>query len=480
MKALLLSIIALFIIVPSPAMGETKTITSIGEYVMGDGETPLVAEQRAMLKAKRSAIEQAGVWIESLTVIKGEELDTDEIRTLASGITETEVLESRRSIVGNSFNFYVKIRATVTVDGLKDKIKRLKSLDYASDYKDLKGEHENLLKEMQQLKAQMASASKMESKKAIAQQISGNESRFQSSYLFESGLDKYFMRQYKEAAETFAEAIEKNPLNKQALLYLARSHKEMKSESAGQYYQKFLNTFETDNIEARKYLLGDDINKAWKTHDYKRRAELELELIKLLGTDEGVVYGHVRMQNGSPLPDYLTTSIGVKDSIFFYGGSAWDAKGVLFTTMPSGSNTLYVHNANYEETPMKLNVKRGKALNFGTYTLKKVDISKLKKIKVSVRVKKKDKSDHSGIPVYLETPGKFWKGVTDSRGYVTIEVPELKADRTWILYTGPDGQSNGYKGYASTNLWPRLPKGKSSVDLGTHILAPKKKITIIT
>lgn len=43
MKTLLLSIVALFVIMPSPVMGETKTITFTGEYVMGDGETRLLA-----------------------------------------------------------------------------------------------------------------------------------------------------------------------------------------------------------------------------------------------------------------------------------------------------------------------------------------------------------------------------------------------------------------------------------------------------
>jgi hypothetical protein len=60
-------IFKLFIIVlflcPCFALAEVKEITSEGTYNMGDGETPTVAESRALLQAKRIAVEQAGIMI---------------------------------------------------------------------------------------------------------------------------------------------------------------------------------------------------------------------------------------------------------------------------------------------------------------------------------------------------------------------------------------------------------------------------------
>src|SRR3972149_5438881 len=53
-------IIALFLFSPSFGFAETKEIISEGTYNMGDGETPSVAESRALRQAKRTALEQAG------------------------------------------------------------------------------------------------------------------------------------------------------------------------------------------------------------------------------------------------------------------------------------------------------------------------------------------------------------------------------------------------------------------------------------
>ena len=49
---------------------QTKEIVSEGTYNMGDGETPSVAESRALLKAKQIALEQAGTYVESYSKIK--------------------------------------------------------------------------------------------------------------------------------------------------------------------------------------------------------------------------------------------------------------------------------------------------------------------------------------------------------------------------------------------------------------------------
>ena len=50
-----------FLISPSFSFAETKEIISEGTYNMGDGETPSVAESRALLKSKQIAVEQAGL-----------------------------------------------------------------------------------------------------------------------------------------------------------------------------------------------------------------------------------------------------------------------------------------------------------------------------------------------------------------------------------------------------------------------------------
>lgn len=65
MKYLLAVITALLLLLPSFSLAETKEIVAEGTYNMGDGETPTVAESRALLQAKRTAVEEAGTYVES-------------------------------------------------------------------------------------------------------------------------------------------------------------------------------------------------------------------------------------------------------------------------------------------------------------------------------------------------------------------------------------------------------------------------------
>lgn len=60
MKHIFSIIIAVLLFLPALGFTQTKEIISEGAYNMGDGATPSVAESRALLQAKRVAIEQAG------------------------------------------------------------------------------------------------------------------------------------------------------------------------------------------------------------------------------------------------------------------------------------------------------------------------------------------------------------------------------------------------------------------------------------
>lgn len=62
-QAVLLSAIFIFLF-PALSYAQVKEIISEGTYNMGDGETPSVAEERALVQAKRVAVEQAGTYVE--------------------------------------------------------------------------------------------------------------------------------------------------------------------------------------------------------------------------------------------------------------------------------------------------------------------------------------------------------------------------------------------------------------------------------
>ncbi|MDO8446386.1 MAG: hypothetical protein Q7T53_09860 [Deltaproteobacteria bacterium] len=58
MKHILAILVVALLFSQSYVFAETKEIISEGTYNMGDGETPTVAESRALLQAKRTAVEE--------------------------------------------------------------------------------------------------------------------------------------------------------------------------------------------------------------------------------------------------------------------------------------------------------------------------------------------------------------------------------------------------------------------------------------
>ena len=79
MKHFYTVIITMILFLPLHSFAEVKEIISEGTYNMGDGETPGVAESRALLQAKRIALEQAGTYVESYTRVENLQLTKDEI-----------------------------------------------------------------------------------------------------------------------------------------------------------------------------------------------------------------------------------------------------------------------------------------------------------------------------------------------------------------------------------------------------------------
>lgn len=148
----------------APASAQTlKVMVSEATYVMGDADTLAGAEEAALLRAKRKAVEQAGVYVEASsqdveTHVNGtsSHLNQLSVRTIAAAVTETEILEKRRSFEDDRLVFFVKIRATVHVDMLAEAVKRMKAdEELAAHHRQLQTENSQLKSELQNLKKQL-------------------------------------------------------------------------------------------------------------------------------------------------------------------------------------------------------------------------------------------------------------------------------------------------------------------------------------
>ncbi|MEK7235866.1 MAG: tetratricopeptide repeat protein [Nitrospirota bacterium] len=157
-----LSLSALFLAGSSAFGASTKTIIADSQYVMADGDTLAGAKEKVLQRAQRKAVEEAGVYLESTfhDVEKesgGRSTQTSslEIRTIAAAITETEILESRRSFELDRPVFFVRIRATVNINGLAEAIRRLQSdQQLAQHFRQLQQENHQLRSQLQELQQQ--------------------------------------------------------------------------------------------------------------------------------------------------------------------------------------------------------------------------------------------------------------------------------------------------------------------------------------
>lgn len=140
-----------------------KVVTAEASYVMGDNDTLAGAEEYVLTRAKRQAVEEAGVYIEAASQDieqhadgRTTHLNSLSIRTIAAAITQTEVLEKRRMLDGDRIIFHVKIRATVNLDMLEEAIKRQKAYEQLAEHHHLLHAENNQLKaELDELRRQL-------------------------------------------------------------------------------------------------------------------------------------------------------------------------------------------------------------------------------------------------------------------------------------------------------------------------------------
>lgn len=152
----------LLLVLAHPAFAATtKTVIAEAEYVMADSDTLATAEEKVLQRAQRRAVEEAGVYLESTFYDMEKEWQgrtirntSWEIRTITAAVTETEILDSRRSFDNDRPVFFIRIRASVDLQHLADAIRRLQSeAQLARHFRELQQENQHLraqLKDLQQ------------------------------------------------------------------------------------------------------------------------------------------------------------------------------------------------------------------------------------------------------------------------------------------------------------------------------------------
>src|SRR5215216_4540060 len=133
-----------------------KIVEAEATYTMGDSDTLASAEENVLLRAKRKAVESVGVYLETLstdietsTAEQTKHLHSLSVRTLGAALTETQVLDKRRSLEDGRVILSIKIRTKVHIDWLRDAVQRLHANEQLAEH------HRQLHAEYNQLRAEL-------------------------------------------------------------------------------------------------------------------------------------------------------------------------------------------------------------------------------------------------------------------------------------------------------------------------------------
>ena len=112
-------------LLPFPALGEMKTVTHTVKQPFGGSQSPDDARIAAVARAKREALEMAGVYVEGLTIVKDSRVEKDEILALTAGVLKAEVVSQENYHTKDAFGIEVVVRINVDTSVLEDRVKKL-------------------------------------------------------------------------------------------------------------------------------------------------------------------------------------------------------------------------------------------------------------------------------------------------------------------------------------------------------------------
>jgi tetratricopeptide (TPR) repeat protein len=201
-----------FFLNPALALyAETKEIVAEGTYIMGDGETPIIAEGRAVEQAKRYAVEQAGTYVKSYSRVKNFEIAEDEIEVLASGMLEIIILDKKRTVEAEAVKFWVKLRATVKPDKIDVIVERIRENGISQEYEQIKDAFDKSQAELAKLKEQLAATKAEPERKEIIGKIGDQEKGFRARQLHSDALRAFSAGRMDEALELLSRAVADDP-----------------------------------------------------------------------------------------------------------------------------------------------------------------------------------------------------------------------------------------------------------------------------
>jgi uncharacterized membrane protein YgcG len=178
-------LITLFMILfawPAIALAEIRVVAAQGEHRMGDRDTREDALRLATEAAKRNALEQVAVYLESITIIDGLDVTKDEIRTYTAGLVLVLEQATNTTLDGNTVVVRTDLVAQIDTEEVRQAIATLReNKDAWHQLIALQQENDQLQQELAAANQALAQASTTEQTRLAAQHRQSILNRVQSN-----------------------------------------------------------------------------------------------------------------------------------------------------------------------------------------------------------------------------------------------------------------------------------------------------------
>jgi len=146
-------VLLLFIsLLPVSSFGEILTIKQTVRQTFGGGQSLDDARISGMAKAKREALEKAGTYIESLTVVKNSKVEQDEILAITAGVLKSEIISETNYFTDDAFAIEIVVNVIVDTSVLEERVKKLlQDRTHLTQLKETQKREKELLQRVAQL-----------------------------------------------------------------------------------------------------------------------------------------------------------------------------------------------------------------------------------------------------------------------------------------------------------------------------------------
>src|SRR6187401_1982981 len=146
-------LVTLFMILcawPTITLAEIRVVAAQGEYRMGNRDTREDAMRLATEAAKRNALEQVAMYLESVTVVEGTDITKDEIRTYTAGLILVLDQQANLWLDGDRVVVTVDLMSQIDTDEVAQAILAFRENESArSQLATLKNEIDDLQKQLE-------------------------------------------------------------------------------------------------------------------------------------------------------------------------------------------------------------------------------------------------------------------------------------------------------------------------------------------